>query len=77
METVPLKCALCEAHFSQLTGVTFLNQVASKRAEFGDDQLLGWCKNRGYQVMYGSASLCVFCCQFFQQGWSTTAGSDA
>ena len=64
-----LKCSLCECQFSQLTGVTFLKAVATQRAKFGDDSLLKWCTKRGLQTMYESASLCVFCCQFFAEGW--------
>ena len=48
---------------------TFLKAVAQKRAEFGDPELLKWCEKRGLQTMYGSASLCCFCCQFFAEGW--------
>ena len=69
LETRPLKCALCEQEFDQLVGVTFLKAVAEQRAKFGDDELLRWCTRRGAQKMYESASLCTFCCQFFQENW--------
>ena len=66
LEARPLKCALCEQEFDQLVGVTFLKAVAEQRAKFGDDELLRWC-GRGRDVE--SASLCTFCCQFFQENW--------
>ena len=31
--------------------------------------LLTWCTKRGFDKMYQSASVCVFCCQFFAEGW--------
>lgn len=69
LEVLPVKCALCEQSFSTLAGATFLKAVATQRAKFGDDSLLRWCTRRGLQTMYESASLCTFCCQFFQEGW--------
>lgn len=69
LEKLPVKCALCEQEFSSLSGMTFLKAVACQRAEFGDFGLLKWCERRGLLKMYESASLCVFCCQFFQSRW--------
>jgi hypothetical protein len=69
LEKLPVRCALCEQEFSSLSGMTFLKAVASQRAEFGDFELLKWCERRGLLKMYESASLCVFCCQFFQSRW--------
>ena len=69
LEVLPVKCALCEQSFATLAGVTFLKAVATQRAKFGDDSLLRWCTRRGLTTMYESASLCTFCCQFFQEGW--------
>jgi len=69
LEQPMLRCSLCEQHFSSLTGATFLKAVATQRATFGDDELLKWCKKRGVLKMYESASLCVFCSQFFQARW--------
>ena len=71
LEVKPLKCALCEQEFQQLLGVTFLKAVAEQRQKFGDDELLKWCTRRGFQKMYESASLCVFCSQFFDKNSST------
>ena len=74
LEQPSLKCALCEQEFAQLSGGTFLKAVGTKRAEFGDDTLLRWCEKRGLNKMYESASLCVFCCQFFHQSKSQEKG---
>ena len=68
-ESDEVRGALCEQEFEQLVGVTFLKAVAEQRARFGDDELLRWCTRRGAQKMYESASLCTFCCQFFEAGW--------
>lgn len=62
----------CEREFSQLSGATFLKAVGMQRAEFGDQTLLRWCERRGFNKMYESAGLCVFCCQFFQERWQST-----
>ena len=59
---------MCELEFPSLPGVTYQKAVAVQRAQFGDDALLKWVTRRGLQTMYDSASLCVFCCQFFSQG---------
>ena len=66
LEEPQLKCALCEQQFSILPGVTYLKAVATQRAAFGDESKLRWCERRGLLKLYESASLCVFCCQFFQ-----------
>ena len=58
-----------ELQFSSLTGLTYLKAVGEARAKFGDDALLKWCTRRGLQTMYESANLCVFCCQYFHDGW--------
>lgn len=68
LEHPKLKCAMCDLEFSQLTGLTYLKAVATQKAAFGDDALLRWVTKRGLQTMYESASLCVFCSQFFAQG---------
>ena len=52
-----------------LTPLCRASALGEKRASFGDDTLLQWATRRGLQTMYESAGLCVFCCQFFQDGW--------
>lgn len=64
------RCALCEVELGALAGVTYLKRVAEQRAQFGDAAMLRRCERRGVHKMYESAGLCVFCCQFFQEGWS-------
>lgn len=73
LDKVMERCALCEREYDNLTGVTYLKRVAEQRAKFGDDEMLRRCERRGVQKMYESAGLCVFCCQFFQEGWKADA----
>ncbi len=69
LEVKLARCALCELEVDQAGGVTYLKRVGEVRAGFGDDALLRWVEKKGLIKMYEQAPLCVFCCQFFQQGW--------
>ena len=71
LEEALLKCSLCEQQFTSLAGVTYLKAVGTQRAAFGDPSLLQWSEKRGLLKMYESASLCVFCCQFFVGRWQS------